>query len=271
MANIKPDITFFQTTIENVKLNIAFKFRSVSRDLIFFLHGLGCSMKTFEHAFLNEDLREYSLLAIDFPGFGNSSKPDNFSYSLRSHAKCIEHFIEIYPAFRLHIVGHSMGSAVGLLLSDNILKSVISFVNVEGNLIKEDCSLISREATRHSFKKFQEQTFKKLVNPRCNPDFKYFDLSSSSSVAFYNSAKSLVQCSENEKLLNTFQRLNAHKIYFYGDKNSKMDILCRLADVEKKSVSQSGHFLMEDNPNEFYSKLHSFLTQAKLKKTNYFL
>ncbi|GAI59893.1 unnamed protein product, partial [marine sediment metagenome] len=116
--------------VAGIAYDISVKYRSESEDLIIFLHGLGCSKDSFEDAWNHNDLTQQSLLSFDLLGFGRSEKPDEFTYSLEDHARVCEATIRSFPEDRLHIVAHSMGGAIGLLLSDDILNTVISFVNV---------------------------------------------------------------------------------------------------------------------------------------------
>jgi pimeloyl-ACP methyl ester carboxylesterase len=235
-------------------------YRSASQDLIFFLHGLGCAKDTFSKAWDDNNFKEYSLLSIDFLGFGHSAKPDEFSYSIEDHAKVCESVLRHFPEKRLHVVGHSMGAAIGLLLSDDFLNSAISFVNIEGNLIGEDCGYISRKAVSVPYNTFEEKLFpdfKSLLESEKN---RHFSLDIASTLAFYRSSKSLVTWSDSRKLLGRFKNLKCKKAYFYGDQNSGMKILADLDDIEKIMISKSGHFPTNDNPSEFYSKLHEFLS-----------
>ena len=48
--------------------------------------------------------------------------------------------------------------------------------------------------------------------------------------------------------------------YFYGQENAGMAVLDRLDGIEKVMIGNSGHFFMNDNPDEFYPGLRTFLT-----------
>lgn len=71
------------------KLHIATNIRDSDPELIVFLHGLGCTKESFSDAWEVESLQAYSLLSIDFLGHGESSKPQDFSYSMEDHAAVI--------------------------------------------------------------------------------------------------------------------------------------------------------------------------------------
>ena len=249
--------------VAGVSYNISIKHRSVSDDLIIFLHGLGCSKDSFEGAWNHKDLTGQSLLSFDLLGFGQSEKPDEFTYTLEDHAGVCDAIIRTFSEDRLHIVAHSMGGAVGLLISDEILNRVISFVNVEGNLISEDCGLISRKTTCVPYKIFKNELFPDFQSQFAGKEYRQFSIDTASPLAFYNSSKSLVSWSESGHLLKRFKGLKCKKIYFYGEQSSGMKVLTKLGNMEKRKISGSGHFLMNDNPDEFYSELRGFLPLSR--------
>lgn len=242
--------------------SINYIYRQRSSDLIVFLHGIGCSQDSFADAWVISYLMEFSILTFDFIGYGNSSKPEDFSYTMEDQADICEKLIKNYPEQRIHIVVHSMGGAIGLLLSDNMLKSAISFANIEGNLISEDCDLVSRKTINQPYKEFEAKYIKRCESPSDKDKKKYFDLNQTSPIAFYKSCESLVEWSDSGILIQKFKSLNCKKAYFYGDKNSDMKILAELDGIEKIKIDNSGHFVMNDNPEEFYSKLYSLITNT---------
>jgi pimeloyl-ACP methyl ester carboxylesterase len=108
-------------TVTGISCRIAIRYRSASPNLIYFLHGLGCSKDSFENVWKQPDFKDFSLLAMDLAGFGHSDRPIDFSYSMEDHAKVCETVLRTFSEPRVHIVAHSMGGAVGLLLADDIL------------------------------------------------------------------------------------------------------------------------------------------------------
>ncbi len=81
-------------------------------------------------------------------------------------------------------------------------------------------------------------------------------------LGFYKSAESLVRWSDSGELIFRFKNLPCRKSYFYGEKNSDMVVLHRLNSIEKVMIGSSGHFMMNDNPDEFYSRLRTFLSST---------
>ena len=58
-----------------------------SRELIIFIHGLGCTKESFDNLWDFTNLfKGFSLLTFDLPGFGSSSRPEDFSYTMEDQA-----------------------------------------------------------------------------------------------------------------------------------------------------------------------------------------
>jgi len=249
----------FTVTSQGPAYEIASRYRAAGQDLVFFIHGLGCSHKSFQHAFFCKSLEGFSLMAIDLIGFGASSKPEDFSYSMEDHAGVCSELLEQLTFGRLHVVCHSMGGAIGLLLSPRVHKKISSFSNIEGNLTADDCAF-SRKTKEVSFAEFE-----KILLPAFKADWGcYADLDSTSPVAFYRSAKSLVEWSDSGKLLDKFARLPCRKRYFCGANDPPEQSVRELARLRFSTtvyIQDCGHFVMNENPAAFYSSLADFLNR----------
>lgn len=162
------------------------------------------------------------------------------------------------------LIRNSMGGAIGLLLAEKLSNKLISFTNVEGNLVSEDCGLLSRKTISVSFEEFRKSVFAELKSETKESNNKSSNLwlewnEKSNTLAFYSSSESLVKWSDSRKLLAKFKNLKTKKVYFYGDKNSEMKVLNELGNIRKIEISNSGHFVMNDNPEQFYTKLGDFI------------
>ena len=238
--------------------------READDDLLVFLHGLGCSMDSFQHFWNQSGFTDYSALAMDLIGFGESSKSDRFSYTMQDQARVCAEILARYFDKRLHLVTHSMGCAIGLLLPDEVLKSIKTFVSIEGNLIGADCGIVSRRVISVPFDRFEFEVFPELQVQLGRMGEGYYAMDSTSAYAMYKSAESLVQWSDSNKLLDKFLSLSCRKAYFYGDENSNHPTVNDVVDVPQIAVKKSGHFSMTDNPIDFYTELHRFIFQEGL-------
>lgn len=248
---------------KNIDFEISIRFRNNNDNLIVCIHGLGCSMDNFDSIWDFSLLHHYSILSFDLPGFGDSSKPEAFSYDLNDHAEICAALLSKYKEYKIHLLGHSMGGAIGLILSDKMLRPLQSFINVEGNLISHD-STLSRKKSSIAFQEFKHKElpyFIRTLELSNEPGRKYWanNLKKSSPYGFYMSSRSLVDWSDSGELLNKFKGLACKKVYIHGDKNSYLKILSYLDEIPVVSIAHSGHFPMNDNPSDFYKYLADFL------------
>jgi pimeloyl-ACP methyl ester carboxylesterase len=58
-----------------------------------------------------------------------------------------------------------------------------------------------------------------------------------------------------------FIDLKIKKYYVFGEANRNLPVIRLLESVPKIQISKSGHFMMIDNPEEFYQKLSNLLSQ----------
>ncbi len=245
------------TIVDGLRLYVKCRCNPNSEEVILFLHGLACSTDTFRNVFDENYFPDKSLLLVDLIGFGSSEKPADFSYYMEDQAVLISNLLSELPFSKIHIVVHSMGGAIALLLPDSILSRVKSFANVEGNLISEDCGLLSRGIASGTFQEYERIHYKKHLEEF--NDHNQLRFEESTPLAIFRSARSLVEWSDNGKLLEKFINLNCRKSYFYGEENRNMPILRRLEFVDKIMIHNSGHGMTTENPKEFYSRLVDFV------------
>ena len=247
---------------EDIKIEISYEFRKGTAESIMFIHGLGCTRDSFKDVWKSPGFERYTILTFDLVGFGDSSKPKAFSYSMEDHAEICKLIIEKLCLDKIHLVGHSMGGAIGLLLIDKDPSRILSFINLEGNLIGEDCSF-SREAVRYSLGEFEESIFtdfKSAITGTKEFNRQYYKwLSESDPYAFYRSSESLVKWSDSRELLKRFTDLKIKKWYVFGEANKNLPVLKMLDDVPKIEIAHAGHFMMIDNREEFYRELFNLL------------
>ncbi len=257
-----------QTQIISIQYNnrtmqLAAKIRSSDDDLIFCIHGLGCAKENFHDIWSHNALKEYSIIALDLPGFGDSACLDDFSYDMKEFAAVCDSLLSRFPNERVHIIGHSMGGAVGLLLADHIKERMASFINVEGNLIGRDCT-VSRQKSSISFENFKTKQLPAMVHDTARseePGRRLWSvlMKKADPLALYLSSRSLVKWSDSGILLKHFTELSCSKMYVYGERSAAMIILRMLGDIPTFCISQSGHFPMNDNPDEFYNTIALFI------------
>ena len=252
----------FDLIIEGNPLEVVADVRDTGKNLLFFIHGLGCSKNSFHHFWNRVDFKEYSAFIPDLVGFGESSKPESFSYAMETQARACAKILQRFSDKNLHIVAHSMGGAVALLLPHKILKHAKTFANVEGNLIDADCSILSRKIASATPAVFKLNILPEIRETLNRLGEKYAAIDAASATSLYRSAESLVGWSDSNQLLDKFFALKCRKAYFYGEENTEHPTVSRVKEIQKFKIKRSGHFPMNDNPNDFYDKLFKFVTTS---------
>ncbi len=233
---------------------IAYNERQASSYYVFFMHGWGCAKECFDGAYEAAELNNYSLCSFDFIGYGASSKPKNFSYDLKDQAAITAEFIASFKSEKVSVVGHSMGGGIALLCATMLTARPKRLISAEGNLISKDTSLATRLIARILlggllFKFILNITGLFSLNHKkwshwCNH---------ASSYAIKLTAKSLVKWSDSGKLMPLFSELPA--MYLYGE-TGKHSLSKALMDIPNKVlVPRAGHFMMLDNPKDFYASI----------------
>jgi pimeloyl-ACP methyl ester carboxylesterase len=252
----------YEIPVSGIAVHVRFRQAPDSPDLILFLHGLACSLDTFRDVTAKNYFPDASLLLVDLPGFGRSAKPDSFSYTMEAQAELLAGLLRCFAGEHIHIVAHSMGGAIGLLLAEQIAERIASFTNIEGNLVSGDCGIMSRGIANLSADAYSATLFHDQEREfRGHQQLRF---SESTPDAVYKSARSLVAWSDNGQLLKKFHDLQVRNVYFYGEENNTMPVLQQLGFVEKIMIPQSGHGLTTENPDAFYPRLARFIAGVEI-------
>ena len=219
---------------------------------VLLIHGLGCSKESFDELLNGEWLKDRRLIAPDLPGFGKSSGPQEYSYTMEAHAKCLSGLLAKLKVTNPVIIAHSMGGAIALLLIEQ-LPSVEYFFCLEGNLIAEDCT-ISKAVESQA-----EDDF--IISYNVDPVKYRWGQHAPGPKGFYRSSVSLVQLSESGELLKRYNGLKYPKTYIYGDKirNTKAVRVLALAGQDVVGIEGCGHFMLNEKPDSTYSVIEEML------------
>ena len=232
-----------------------------SEALLVMIHGLGCSKQSFAGAWAQPELRDWSLLAPDLPGFGRAPKPADYSYDLQQQARVLASLLDQRASRRVHLVGHSMGGTLALLLPERILSRLEALVLVEPRLLAESCS-VAAEASRISEADFERQ-FMQGFRRRVGTDSRVaFDADHADPLAFQRSASSLVRWAGSGEMLPRFSRLPCPAWFVYGSDNRHLAELRELPAARTVAIAGAAHFPMHDNPALFYTTLAGLLDSA---------
>ncbi len=249
-------------------VKLQYKYRRAGGELLLFIHGLACSKESFYGAWEQKNLKKYSLLAVDLPGFGKSDRPENFSYSLPDHAGVLYELVRKLPHKKIHLVGHSMGGAIAVLLAQKNPVRFVSLMNVDGCLGGQNGSQQQQLSppAPPTFEEFSEKLMLRIENSKGTPDENGYRLwyewsRASDPLGFQKSDESLIQLTRSNIIIDAFFSLPIKKFYFYPERDGMPRVLKNAKKIKTIQITGSGHFIMNDNPDEFYGKLAKELSR----------
>jgi pimeloyl-ACP methyl ester carboxylesterase len=230
---------------------------------LLFLHGLQSRKEIFEP--LRQRLKaEFPIpqLAVDFIGFGQSAKPENFGYDIADQAGALRELLDDFGFQRIHIIGHSLGGMLGAFFLKENYSAVKSLVSLEGNLRSED-SGESRIVASMSFDDFQSCHYQILkeklrVSTEASAPLRQSSLDLIPAYVFYRTAQSIVRWSNDGALFNSFQNSIQPKLLVRGEQ-SGFESHPIAPGIEHATIPHSGHFMLLDNPEATSKVVADFL------------
>ncbi|MFB7775219.1 alpha/beta fold hydrolase [Streptomyces bauhiniae] len=100
-----------------------------------YLHGLGATAAAyFAEAAAHPLIAGHRTLLVDLLGHGLSDRPQDFDYSLESHAGALATALTGAGVTGAEVIAHSMGGAVAVVLADRHPELVSRLVLIDANL-----------------------------------------------------------------------------------------------------------------------------------------
>ncbi len=269
---------FINVPFETKEIRLSYKMAGTAKKpALIFIHGLACSSDYWVHVMEDRNLKkEFSLLALDLPGHGLSSKPRWFDYSMEAFSAVVTSFIKSLGLLNTRaIVGFSMGGPIAI----NLWKSVRSkkLILVEPVLTEKDVP-ISKRLARVPWPVFSALRPFPLLFPKGfakihlkNPDSHNSKIVAramyqTSGLAFERCCQGLVRSALDPRTYKSLKNINAEKfVLIRGDLTkpgfSPPPDLRSTATVKK--VPDSGHAVMLDNCGAFVRTLRDLIFSEK--------
>jgi pimeloyl-ACP methyl ester carboxylesterase len=99
-------------------------------------HGYPCSSFQYRHLMLLLS-DKWRLVAPDFPGFGYSSTPKDFSYNFDGYAKFLGNFTDALSLDKFTLYLHDYGSQIGLRLAMSRPDSIENLIIQNGDIYED--------------------------------------------------------------------------------------------------------------------------------------
>ena len=112
-------------------------------DPLLLFHGLGASVVTWRDN-IGPLSKAFRVYAIDFPGHGDSDKPD-IDYSADTFTRFALHLIDTLELDHPAIIGNSVGGALGLMIALGHPERVSGLVLVDSASLGKEISIAERK------------------------------------------------------------------------------------------------------------------------------
>jgi pimeloyl-ACP methyl ester carboxylesterase len=252
---------------------VAYWLRPGKKETVIYVHGLGCTKSDFKGAVRHPVMDEYTLVAFDLPGSGDSPYPEGVTLDMEDLADITAAVTMKLELPQFVLVGHSMGGLVALLCAERYRNRIKSFINIEGNLSPDDC-FFSRIAAKYNAGKFTErvfQVFRRNLARSENRGVREYAKSLEMNVsrrAYYDYSCSLVDHSDNGGFIERFIDINVPRLFIYGSENRELRYRPQLkeAGIGMAEVPGSGHFPDCDNPDALYRIIADYLKAPVIER-----
>ena len=243
------------------------------------VHGIGASKFCWRLIF-QKLTANYRVTAIDLPGFGDSEKNPDLDYGLDAQTDRLAAFVEKLHLNPVHVVGCSMGGAIGLWLAKsypNLVEKLcviapaadhrivwfntgraLGFVKFFGK------SLTSRYLIEKAYKRVVEKPehfTKEVIDEYYRP----YEKDKNAPTTFWKAQETL----RDKRLPDALKVLKTPTLVLYGEKDKQ--VKRRNIDHLMQAVSHArlalhpkgGHHLMEDEPDFVLNEIESFFNTTK--------
>ena len=238
---------------------------------ILFIHGLGGAKENFYAAFQSAALRDCTLVAFDNPGTGLAEFDPMRTPDVSALADIAQLVSEKLMPPRYFVCAASMGGLIALLkFRRHGTQGIEGFINIEGNLLPEDC-MFSRRTASYNVEEFASTVFPKTIadllrSPHTGDRVIAHNLAMNTDARAYHAySHETVRESDSGRLIEEFLALPVPRLFLYGEANRSLSYLERLrrSNAEVAEISGAAHFLFYDNPVETYTTMGEFVYRAR--------
>ncbi len=121
---------------------------------VLILHGWGCNIQTVMPVF-NLLKHQFRVTAVDLPGFGDSSEPQE-PYGSYDYADVIKQFIDSLGLKDIILIGHSHGGRIAIILSSQYPSLIDKLILIDS------AGIIPKRSIKYYIKVYSFKTLKKI-------------------------------------------------------------------------------------------------------------
>jgi pimeloyl-ACP methyl ester carboxylesterase len=266
MLKKNPQIRTVQLLYKGKSYDIEYFIREGHKETILLIHGLGGAKENYWEACKSDALVDHTLICFDNPGTGNSTYYETAPLNVNDLAAITALFVELLSIDHFILCGTSMGGLTTLLYLRGYGAKVKAYINIEGNLMPEDCMFSSKVVT-YDFPTFASTVYSKtIVDMKNKGNTGYHIIANNLELntnvfSYYNYSFQTVEYSATGELLKQYLSLRIPRIFIYGSENKGLSYLHDLINngMNVAEISGSNHFIFYDNPKELYAVMGSFI------------
>lgn len=226
------------------------------------MHGWGCNRTTLS-SIENLLKNDYLVYNVDFPGFGNSSEP-NEVWGVEDYTQLIEALIKEEQIENPILLGHSFGGRVGLLYASR---------NVTDKLILVDAAGVKPTRTlKYYYKVYSYKLLKQLILSfygKEKGEIKLNKLRSKKGSSDYKNAsnkmRAIMSKVVNEDLKHIMPQIKCETLLIWGENDTATPL--KDAKIMERLIPNAGlvsfpgvgHYSFLENAIQFQAVLKSFL------------
>lgn len=220
--------------------------------------------------------REHRAFALDLVGFGQSTPPEGtHPFDVHSNAEVVERFLEERVRTPAHIVGHSMGGMIALILATRrpeLIRSLtLMSAPIDGpNAVARLLQLVGLPVVRDStFRLLRSRGVARFLSnyfvyKTDVPDHMIEDAMRMTPEALFGSARSIL----STNLAPLLSKVRVPSLVLFGDKDRVVDIgqgalaADRIRDAEFRILRNCGHCPQIEEPYQVGQALNEFFREA---------
>lgn len=259
-----------QTYLKVAGVNLYCEYILNDKPPILLIHGFASSTYTFRRIipFLE---KQYSVIAVDLPGFGKSEKSTSFIYSFQNYAKLMIECIHHFGYSNTHIVAHSMGGQIALHMALMAPEKVNKLVLLcSSGYLKRSKKLLILTSYLPSFDKLVHYYIRRkdvkyhlrnvffdhtLINEELIQEFG----KPLNEKGFYKALIRLLRHREGDLLPQQLQDIHVPTLLIWGEEDRVVPVeigqrlVSDLPDAQLITYEKTGHLITEERP-EFVIK-----------------
>ncbi|MFJ8237483.1 alpha/beta fold hydrolase [Ureibacillus sp. NPDC094379] len=261
-----------QTYLKVGDINLYCEYILNDKPPIFLIHGFASSTYTFRRI-IPLLQKQYSVIAVDLPGFGKSEKSLSFIYSFQNYAKLMLECIHQFGYSNTHIVAHSMGGQIALnmaLIAPEKINKLVLLCS--SGYLKPSKKLLILTSYLPYFDKFVHYYIKRkdvkyhlrnvffdhtLINEELIQEFG----KPLNEEAFYKALIRLLRHREGDLLPHQLQDIHVPTLLIWGEEDRVVPVeigqrlVNDLPDAQLITYEKTGHLITEERPEHVFKNI----------------